>query len=379
MTPSLGLNNPNLGGLNLPLPLTDAIRQIVFAIQALQSQSANASTAAAALTVVDTTLTASGTTFTPPAGAGDILAYVVRQDATGGRTFSFDSRAFLATGSTISTIASTISTFIFVKTGTLYVQAAAFTTDMATGVTNLPPQLLGRGQMIIDPGAAPQNSQILLQSNALGALAAMSLGADNNQVLFDAFRSSGSLIAANATMSRIAKNAAKLSLGYANGLVVGNPVGAVSTGFALNLATGNIIVTLLTESYNGAATAGMGLPPIYGVQDLTGKTAAVPAANLYGPGGNAPAGIYCVAAQEVITTAGNNINVTAQVTYSDPNAGALTDNIVSVNPNAGAGTHLGSVTTFKHDGTTQIQYQTTLTGAIGAGVYSVRFVLYRMS
>lgn len=32
-----GFNNPNLAGLNLPVPLTDAIKQAFFAIQALQS------------------------------------------------------------------------------------------------------------------------------------------------------------------------------------------------------------------------------------------------------------------------------------------------------------------------------------------------------
>ena len=235
------------------------------------------------------------------------------------------------------------------------------------------------GPIRIDPGVSPApESEIRIQANKLGALALQCITTDNSQVMFDAYRLGSQTIAANATAARIIKNAARLRAQYANGLAVGGVIAAFTTGIDLDLATGNTGFTGIFNTYGNIATSGVGVAAVFGVVDLTGKTAAIGATNLYGPGGNAPAGIYCVGAQVVITTAGNNINVSAQVTYKDPTAGALTDNILTVNALI-LGNHLSSTTTFKHDGTAAINYQVTLSGAIGAGVYSVRFVLYRMS
>jgi hypothetical protein len=120
------IHMPNLDGLNLPKPLTDAIR---LAFQCLQTLVEGAGSTGAP-TVSDQILTSSGKALTVPSGAGTDLVMIVRQDTAGGRTFSFDSQKFSASASNIDTTGNTVSTFWFVLSGTKYVQIGEPTTGM---------------------------------------------------------------------------------------------------------------------------------------------------------------------------------------------------------------------------------------------------------
>jgi hypothetical protein len=90
--------------------------------------------------IIDKTLTAASTTITPPIassnGARSFVAvpaadliYIIRQDATGGRTIVWGA-GFSGASANIDTTASTISTFRFVLSGGLYVMVGQPTTGM---------------------------------------------------------------------------------------------------------------------------------------------------------------------------------------------------------------------------------------------------------
>jgi hypothetical protein len=93
------------------------------------------------------------------------------------------------------------------------------------------------GPMHLDPGTSTQYSHVLLQANGAGALSAQVLSAGNVQLLFDAYRSAGSLLAANTAAARIVENAGNLSFQAASGLTVGSPV-VFTTAVTIQLSTG---------------------------------------------------------------------------------------------------------------------------------------------
>lgn len=80
--------------------------------------------------IIDMTLTsAAGTTISAPKGGMVDLVVIIRQDATGGRTFTWGS-GFSATSNNIVTTALTVSTFRFVLAGGFYVMVGQPTTGM---------------------------------------------------------------------------------------------------------------------------------------------------------------------------------------------------------------------------------------------------------
>jgi hypothetical protein len=123
---------PNLEGLKLPMPLTQAIQRAFQYIYDLRDQVLGTGkvTTSGVISLVDQTLT-SNVTLTPPADAGEILSYVIRQDAAGGHTIGFDTN-FSAYSASIDTTANTISTFLFLYSSTYskYVMVGQPTTGM---------------------------------------------------------------------------------------------------------------------------------------------------------------------------------------------------------------------------------------------------------
>jgi len=151
MTP--GLHTPNLSGLGLNQALVDAVRLAFQQIQTLAGEIGTGALAGA-VTVVDITLTGNKT-IDAPDGAAAALVCLIRQDASGGHTYAFDSRTFDATGPSSVTTANTVTAYLFVK-GTAqptasspakYTQVAVFSTGMATGVSNTQPRLVGNGEL----------------------------------------------------------------------------------------------------------------------------------------------------------------------------------------------------------------------------------------
>lgn len=91
----------------------------------------------------------------------------------------------------------------------------------------------------VDTGATPASSQFVARANALGALAAICYAADNLQIQLDWERLATVLVARNAVVGMIQKNAGKL---YFSGLAGQTPGNALTAGLnqygVLDFSTG---------------------------------------------------------------------------------------------------------------------------------------------
>lgn len=104
------------------------------------------------------------------------------------------------------------------------------------------------GQTVCDIGATPVNSQFLVKANALGAIALLCYGADNQHLLFDSEWSGSAMVARDTSAAQVAKLGDKLRIDRATGLTPGNTFGFTVT-MVLDLATGAI-------GFGGNATPG---------------------------------------------------------------------------------------------------------------------------
>jgi len=95
----------------------------------------------------------------------------------------------------------------------------------------------GTEPLHLDVGATAANSQIVLQANALGALSLLCYSADNLQLMFDAERAAGGLVARDTSAARLLKMGDQLLFQYANTLTVGAAF-TFTTAAVLDLLTG---------------------------------------------------------------------------------------------------------------------------------------------
>jgi hypothetical protein len=151
----------------------------------------------------------------------------------------------------------------------------------------------------------------------------------------------------------------------------------------------NLVMYSTASRYNGVATAGIGLEPVYATVSATGQTAAIASANLCGSA-SCGAGQYAITYYLDSTASCANAGtakVSLNIGWTDE---AGTKTYVSV-PLAGNGVtgnamNLGDTTSFGSGqisvwttGTNAITYYTSYTGCTtGTGTYSVRIAVKQM-
>lgn len=113
----------------------------------------------------------------------------------------------------------------------------------------------GNGELIIDPGATPSQSQLSCQANGTGALELFCSSADNAQILIDCKWGGSSLVATHAKCARVIKNAGKFYLQTATGQSVGSAVSAFSDAIVVDCATNFVGVGTASPAQNFHATA----------------------------------------------------------------------------------------------------------------------------
>lgn len=126
--------------------------------------------------------------------------------------------------------------------------------------------------------------------------------------------------------------------------------------------------------YDGVATDGMGVPPIYANVVLAAQTASVAAANLRVGGVVAPAGLYRVSVYILTTVAGSAGTVTINILFNDGIAARTDSFVISLAALAYGGTSF----VIGNDGVHDVQYSTTVAGATGSPQYAFRVVVERL-
>lgn len=130
--------------------------------------------------------------------------------------------------------------------------------------------------------------------------------------------------------------------------------------------------------YNGAATAGMGVAPIYASVSLTGQTGSIGATSMQVGGAVAPAGIYRISWYGKTTTASGSDTLTVTISYND-GSGSRTRAFGFLLSTLAAGGTQQIVDLIQADGINNIQYSTTRSGATGSPQYSLGIILERLS
>lgn len=133
--------------------------------------------------------------------------------------------------------------------------------------------------------------------------------------------------------------------------------------------------TGLLRTYGNQTLAAQGTAPILGSASLTGQSAAIAATNLVA---SATAGQYRLTWYLYSTVAGNAVNVTFEYNYTDGvgGVGVTTASVVSL---AAAGNRANGTASFFAAAATAISYDTTISGAAGAGRYALYVTLERLS
>jgi hypothetical protein len=123
--------------------------------------------------------------------------------------------------------------------------------------------------VLVDTGATPDDSQIQLSANGLGAVEVLCYAADNVEILLDCLWSGGALLAAHTETARVVKTGGKLYIYGAVGQTVGNPVVDAIIA-SITLATGDVNTG--------------GVYKVAGTQVVGARGAALTAAAAYGGG-----------------------------------------------------------------------------------------------
>lgn len=142
---------------------------------------------------------------------------------------------------------------------------------------------------------------------------------------------------------------------------------SISTG-AGNLQAGSKITT-----YNGRTLAGEGIPVLFAAVDLVGQTLAITnSVMLAFP----PVGMYMVVYDFLVTAVGNAVNLAGLINWGNGFVGKTftTANIACNTLGAGTSSPPGIICFDSRAG--NINFSTTLSGAIGAGTYSVRIRVF---
>lgn len=147
----------------------------------------------------------------------------------------------------------------------------------------------------------------------------------------------------------------------------------------------NLIMSGISSTYNGKATAGIGLTPVYGTVSLTGQTAAIASSTLCATstcGSGQYEVTYYINSTASCTTAGSAA-ATLTVGWSDDvGAKALQVPLNGLGVGGGNSLSLGNVSNFGSGsitlwsaGTINLTYATTYAGcSSGTGTYAVRLV-----
>jgi hypothetical protein len=128
------------------------------------------------------------------------------------------------------------------------------------------------------------------------------------------------------------------------------------------------------EQYNAIITEGMGVPPIVDSVVLTGQNTAIGSTLLTG---TETPGIYRINTYLNVTTLGSPaITITGTYDFTD-DAGTTAHGAISATTVAKTRSRATGI--YQSAGTAGIYYRTTLSGAIGAAVYSLYIVVEKLS
>lgn len=137
-------------------------------------------------------------------------------------------------------------------------------------------------------------------------------------------------------------------------------------------------LSLLTPVVTAPSLSVTNVPFIVAAVNLTGQVAAIGLTTFYTvPASNSS--LYRVTVEPLITTAGNAVNLAGTILYSSSGSTTIQNSTTNVPVNL-LGASLGTFSaldnfSFMPFGGTNIQYSTTLSGAIGTGVYALRIRL----
>lgn len=143
-----------------------------------------------------------------------------------------------------------------------------------------------------------------------------------------------------------------------------------NTLYTINPATK---FTSTVSTYNNIATAGKGLPSIYGSVALTGQASSIGTTNIQCGGAVCPAGLYRVIVEMVATTAGSSGTVATTVGWNDGTA-SRTSSPASI-VTFGTTARSAGAEYLTADGVNNITYSTTVTSPIGSPAYSLKVTL----
>lgn len=151
-------------------------------------------------------------------------------------------------------------------------------TDNGTTVSTAEP-------VVLDSGATPARSQLLLQANALGALEAFCFAADNSKIAFDASFVAGNWVARDTSVIVILKNGDKLQFLGSAANVVGNVPTFNNLG-ALDLATGQWGFGNVAPAYAVDATGDVNASGVFRKGGTAGISVTITTAKLTPAGAN---------------------------------------------------------------------------------------------
>jgi hypothetical protein len=139
-------------------------------------------------------------------------------------------------------------------------------------------------------------------------------------------------------------------------------LGACNSG--LNLA---ITAAGLISKYNGVATAGPGVTPVFFIVGLTAQTATIGTTNITT---TCPAGVFSLSYYLKTTTAGSAGTASLTLTWNDGAAVSITTGTASLTSTSSTGLVQGTQL-IKCGSSTTVSYATTVAGATGSPQYSL--------
>lgn len=149
-----------------------------------------------------------------------------------------------------------------------------------------------------------------------------------------------------------------------------NNLSPVQFDSGVYVTTGNTYLGTSIASYNNIGTVANGVPAEYGTVDLTAQTAAIGATTIYA--NPASIGQYRVCYFALTKKAGNAVNLATKILFTTPDDSSTAQTITSANVAMNTvGAYTQDCPTIVVKASTNIQYQTTLSGGIGAGQYGL--------
>ncbi len=139
----------------------------------------------------------------------------------------------------------------------------------------------------------------------------------------------------------------------------------------------NVAIDGLATAYDSRTTAGKGVVPIFATSVANGLTAAVAEYTVYTVP-LAAGGLYRVSYYIYVTTVGNAVNANLIVKWTDPAGNTVTETSNNLACGAATGVYVSKVLPVLAGSGTTIRVSTTLSGAIGAGVYAYYVVVEQL-